>query len=95
MTRRQILDSSKLKDFADNNLKLEGNGGKLFKPVKTLWEKEKLLIMSIFSFSQCFQKVCFPGVSKGIIVWEWVKQREVTFKNYIVLNFRVWPMFVQ
>ena len=24
-------------------------------------------------FSQCFQKACFPGVSKGVIVWEWVK----------------------
>ena len=20
----------------------------------------------------CFQKACFPGVSKGAIVWEWV-----------------------
>ena len=25
---------------------------------KTLWEKEKLLAMSNFSFSQCFQKTC-------------------------------------
>ena len=24
-------------------------------------------------FPQCFQKVCFPGVSKGVIEWEWVK----------------------
>ena len=23
-------------------------------------------------FPQCFQKACFPGVSKGVIVWEWV-----------------------
>ena len=22
-------------------------------------------------FSQCFQKACFPGASKGVIVWEW------------------------
>ena len=21
---------------------------------------------------QCFQKACFPGVSNGVIVWEWV-----------------------
>ena len=21
---------------------------------------------------QCFQKACFPGVSKGVIEWEWV-----------------------
>ena len=24
-------------------------------------------------FPQCFQKACFPGASKGVIVWEWVK----------------------
>ena len=25
-------------------------------------------------FPQCFQKACFPGASKGVVVWEWVKQ---------------------
>ena len=24
-------------------------------------------------FPQCFQKACFPEVSKGVIVWKWVK----------------------
>ena len=24
-------------------------------------------------FPQCFQKACFPGASKGVIKWEWVK----------------------
>ena len=24
-------------------------------------------------FPQCFQKACFPGASKGLIVWKWVK----------------------
>ena len=24
-------------------------------------------------FPLCFQKACFPGTSKGVIVWEWVK----------------------
>ena len=24
-------------------------------------------------FPRCFQKACFPEVSKGVIVWEWVK----------------------
>ena len=23
-------------------------------------------------FPQFFQKACFPGASKGVIVWEWV-----------------------
>ena len=25
-------------------------------------------------FPECFQKACFPGASKGVNVWEWVKQ---------------------
>ena len=38
-----------------------------------MWVKEKLLVMSNFSFfPQCFQKACFPGASKGVTVWEWV-----------------------
>ena len=24
-------------------------------------------------FPRCFQKACFPGASKGVIMWEWVK----------------------
>ena len=27
-------------------------------------------------FPQCFQKACFPGASKGVIVWEWVKPQQ-------------------
>ena len=23
-------------------------------------------------FPQCFKKACFPGTSKGVVVWEWV-----------------------
>ena len=26
-------------------------------------------------FPQCFLKACFPGASKGVIVWEWHRQR--------------------
>ena len=25
-------------------------------------------------FPLCFQKACFPGASKGVILWEWVKE---------------------
>ena len=50
---------------------------------KTLWEKQKLLVTSNFSFSpQCFQKTCFPGASKGVIVWEWVKQKKKSMVLY-------------
>ena len=27
-------------------------------------------------FPQCFQKVCFQGASKGVIVWEWVNDEQ-------------------
>ena len=71
---RQILDSSKLKDFADDNLKFEENGRKLLKPVEnTVGKGEIARYEQFLLFPQCFQKACFPGASKGIIVWEWVK----------------------
>ena len=35
-------------------------------------------------FPQCFQKACFPGVSKGVIVWEWVNHKgdEINYMLY-------------
>ena len=40
---------------------------------KTLWEKEEIAHYEQFLlFPHCFQKACFPGASKGVIVWEWV-----------------------
>ena len=45
---------------------------------KTLWEKEKIACYEQFLlFPQCFQKACFPGASKGVIVWEWVNKIQV------------------
>ena len=63
---RQILDSSKLKGFADDNFKFDENGRKLSKRVENT-RYEQLLF-----FPQSIQKACFPGVSKGVVVWEWV-----------------------
>ena len=28
-------------------------------------------------FPHCFQKACFPGASKGVIVWEWVNVEKI------------------
>ena len=73
MTRRQILDSSILKDFADDNLKFEENCRELFKPVEnTVGKGEIARYEQFLLFPQCSQKACFPGASKGVIVWEWV-----------------------
>ena len=49
--KRQTLDSSKLKEFADDNSKFNENGGKVSKRVENTGEKEKLLVTSNFSFS--------------------------------------------
>ena len=46
--KRQISDSSKLKEFEDDNFKFDENGR-----WETLWETEKFLNMSNFSFSHC------------------------------------------
>ena len=47
-----------MQEFADGNFQFDENGTKLSKRVKTLREKEKLLITSNFSFSHSvFQKL--------------------------------------
>ena len=38
-------------------------------------------------FPQCFQKACFPGASKGVIVWEWVKIVVCKFFQFVSLKF--------
>ena len=60
MVEQQILDSSKLKEFADDNFELDQNGKKFSKMVENTVGKgeiarydEKFLL-----FPQCFQKAC-------------------------------------
>ena len=67
------MDSSKLKELADDNFKFDENGRKLSKWVEnTVGKGEIARCEQFLLFPQCFQKACFPGVSKGVIVWEWV-----------------------
>ena len=74
ITRRQISDSSKLREFADDNFKFDENGSKLSKQVENTLGKGEIAHNEHFLlFPQCFQKACFPGASKGVVVWEWVK----------------------
>ena len=37
---------------------------------------EKAGNQHFFHFPQCFEKASFPEVSKGVIVWKWVKASE-------------------
>ena len=74
ITRRQILDCSKFKESADDNLKFYENNQKFSKWIENIVGKGEIACYEQFLlFPQCFQNVCFPGASKGVIVWEWVK----------------------
>ena len=60
ITRRQILDSSKLKEFVDDNLKFDENGRKLSEWVEnTVGKGEMAGYEQFLLFPQCFQKACF------------------------------------
>ena len=55
--KRTILDSSKLKGFADDNFKFDENGRKFFKRVENTVGKEEIARFEQFLlFPQCLQK---------------------------------------
>ena len=52
---------------------LTKKGRKLSKRVEnTVGKGEIARYEQFLLFPQCFHKACFPGASKGVIVWEWV-----------------------
>ena len=57
--KRQILDSSKMKEFADDNSKFNENEGKFFQRVEnTVGKGEIAHYKQFLLFPQCFQKTC-------------------------------------
>ena len=69
----KILDRSKLKQSADDNFKFDENSRKFSKRIENTLDKGEISRYEQFLLCpQCFQKACFPGTSKGVIVWEWV-----------------------
>ena len=57
--KRQILDPSKLKEFADDNSKFDENGKRLSKRVENTVGKGEIAHYEQFLlFPQCFQKTC-------------------------------------
>ena len=57
--KRKILDSSKLKEFADDNFKFDLNGGMLSKMVENAVGKGEIARYEQFLlFPQHFQKTC-------------------------------------
>ena len=67
----KILDWSKFKQFEDDNFKFDENSRKFSKWVEnTVGKGEIARYEQFLLFPQCFQKACFPGASKGVIVLE-------------------------
>ena len=65
ITRRQILDSFKLKELADNNLKFDENGRKLSKWVENTVGKGEIAHYEQFLLlPQCFQRLISQGRQK-------------------------------
>ena len=59
MTRRQILDSSNLKGFADNNFRFDEKGRQFSKTVEnTVGKGEIARYEQFLLFLQCFQMTC-------------------------------------
>ena len=57
--KRKILDSSILKEFADNNFEFDENGGRFFRRVEnTVGKGEIARYEQFLLFHQCFQKTC-------------------------------------
>ena len=90
ITRRQILDSSKLKEFVDNNFKFDENGRKLSMWVEnTVGKGEIARDEQFLLFPQCFQKACFPGAllsGNGLsLLILWFVCPDLFFMYYCVL----------
>ena len=66
---QQILDSSKLKGFADDNFKFNKNGKKFSRRVES---------------TQCFQKTCTADTLKQGLVWERVKPISLYCENLVL-----------
>ena len=78
--KRQILNSSKLKQSADNNFQFDKNSRKFPKRVENTVGKEEIAHYEQFLlYPKCFQKACFQEASKGVIVWEWGEELPYNF----------------
>ena len=61
--KRQILDSSKLKQFADDNFKFDENGREFSKLIEnTVGKGEIARYEQFLLFPRCFQKTCMADM---------------------------------
>ena len=83
----KILDSSKLKEFADDNFKFDESVRKFFKQVEDTEGKEEIARYKQFLlFPQCFQKTCYTAdMKKPGLVWERVKPpSDIAWLKYLL-----------
>ena len=71
ITRRQILDSSKLKEFADDNFKFDENGRKLSKQVENTVRNREIARYELFLLFQqfFFKRIVSLGRQKVSLCW--------------------------
>ena len=75
-SKQHILDSSKLKEFADDNFKSVENGTELSKQVEnTVGKGEIARYEQFLLFPQCFQKTCTADTRKPGPIWERVDKK--------------------
>ena len=73
--KQQNLDSSKMREYADDNFKFNENRRKFFKWVENTVGKGKIArYEQFFLFPQCFQKTCTTNTLKPELVWERINQ---------------------
>ena len=75
----KILDLTKLKAFTDDKLNVTKMVISVFDRVENIVGKGEI---ACTIFPQCFKKASFQEASKGVIVWEWVKERN----SYVNIN---------
>ena len=76
MTNFRLFQTERV---CSDNFKFDANGRKLSKWVEnTVGKGEIARCEQFLLFPQCFQNACFPGASKGVIVWEWVNPHKLT-----------------
>ena len=67
-----MVSSKRRRNHVDN-FKFDEKGKKLSKQVEnTVGKGEIARYEQFLLYPQCFQKAFFPGLSRGVIVWEWV-----------------------
>ena len=72
---RQILDSCKLKECADANLRFDENGSKFSKNVENTVGKKK---MQLLVFPRCFQRLVLQTHKNQGLSGNWLKHLQTT-----------------